>query len=128
MIITKEDFETVHGMSNNFWGWGMEDDEFSVNLQRYFVNISRPIGLNTGKLNTFKLIHSKNRARDLEKCFNQKMQSMTRDRDSGLESTKYGLKTVTELKINDAMMTILDVELKCNKKITPWCECKPTKY
>lgn len=39
LIITREQFARVNGMSNSFWGWGAEDDEFRgrVIRARYVV-------------------------------------------------------------------------------------------
>eukprot|EP01114_Cavostelium_apophysatum_P014026 TRINITY_DN3525_c1_g1_i1.p1 TRINITY_DN3525_c1_g1~~TRINITY_DN3525_c1_g1_i1.p1 ORF type:complete len:296 (-),score=33.36 TRINITY_DN3525_c1_g1_i1:9-896(-) len=42
MCLTKRDFEKVNGFSNNYWGWGGEDDEFAVRLKRAKINIERP--------------------------------------------------------------------------------------
>lgn len=33
LILTMEDFRKVNGMSNKYWGWGLEDDEFYLRLQ-----------------------------------------------------------------------------------------------
>lgn len=27
-MVTHKDYEFLNGMSNHFWGWGKEDDEF----------------------------------------------------------------------------------------------------
>lgn len=41
-------------MSNKYWGWGLEDDEFFVRLRDANLNITRPLNILTNKTNTFK--------------------------------------------------------------------------
>uniref|UniRef100_A0AC34GVR3 Beta-1,4-N-acetylgalactosaminyltransferase n=1 Tax=Panagrolaimus sp. ES5 TaxID=591445 RepID=A0AC34GVR3_9BILA len=33
LILTMEDYKLVNGMSNKYWGWGLEDDEFYLRLR-----------------------------------------------------------------------------------------------
>lgn len=44
----------INGLSNNYWGWGLEDDEFYLRLKEAKIGIHRPGNLSTGTLNTFK--------------------------------------------------------------------------
>lgn len=53
-VVYREDFEAVNGMSNKYWGWGLEDDEFYVRLKEASINVSRPVNISTGIENTFK--------------------------------------------------------------------------
>ncbi|CAK9253957.1 unnamed protein product, partial [Sphagnum jensenii] len=39
--LTKEQFETINGFSNEFWGWGGEDDDMSNRVRHYGYKISR---------------------------------------------------------------------------------------
>jgi len=39
----------VNGLSNNYWGWGLEDDEFFARLSETGIKIKRPEGILTGK-------------------------------------------------------------------------------
>uniref|UniRef100_A0A914LTW3 Beta-1,4-galactosyltransferase 7 n=1 Tax=Meloidogyne incognita TaxID=6306 RepID=A0A914LTW3_MELIC len=66
LLITLNDFIKINGMSNNFWGWGLEDDEFFQRLREAGLsnNITRPDGLNTSRSNTFLHIHNKSNKRD----------------------------------------------------------------
>lgn len=41
-------------MSNKYWGWGLEDDEFYVRLKEKGLNITRPVNIKTNSTNTFK--------------------------------------------------------------------------
>ncbi|KAJ7406223.1 Beta-1,4-galactosyltransferase 7 [Willisornis vidua] len=50
LLLTKQHYELVNGMSNRFWGWGREDDEFyrritGASLQEQF-KVDREGGLN----------------------------------------------------------------------------------
>lgn len=39
--LTREQFETVNGFSNVYWGWGAEDDDLSYRLSVYNYSIAR---------------------------------------------------------------------------------------
>lgn len=54
LLIKREHFELVKGMSNNYWGWGLEDDEFYVRLKDAQIKVLRPENITTGTENTFK--------------------------------------------------------------------------
>lgn len=41
-------------MSNKYWGWGLEDDEFYIRLKEAKIQVYRPINITTGKDNTFR--------------------------------------------------------------------------
>ena len=67
LLMTVADFERVRGMSNQYWGWGMEDDEFYHRLKDARLEVRRPEGLKTGTEDTFLHIHGpRKHARDLE--------------------------------------------------------------
>ena len=69
LLITREHFNLVNGMSNNYWGWGLEDDEFHRRLVDNDLSIQRPSNITTGKSGTFKHFHSaRTRKRDMIKC------------------------------------------------------------
>ncbi|XP_066999243.2 beta-1,4-galactosyltransferase 7 isoform X1 [Anabrus simplex] len=124
LLIKREDFLRVNGMSNKYWGWGLEDDEFYVRLKEAGLNVSRPVSISTGTNNTFRHIHDKNRRkRDMTKCYNQREVTRRRDRQTGLNSVGYLVESVQEVTIDSAPLTIINIHLKCNKQLTPWCEC-----
>lgn len=54
LLIKNADFELAKGMSNNYWGWGLEDDEFHVRLKDVGLKVTRPANITTGIQNTFK--------------------------------------------------------------------------
>ncbi|XP_021929861.1 beta-1,4-galactosyltransferase 7 isoform X2 [Zootermopsis nevadensis] len=127
LLIRREHFELVNGMSNKYWGWGLEDDEFYVRLKEAGLNVSRPINVTTGTENTFKHTHDRiYRKRDMTKCFNQRDVTRRRDRQTGLADVAYKLTGIHKLTIDGAPITIVNIMLSCDKRLTPWCDCSDT--
>ncbi|XP_012261559.2 beta-1,4-galactosyltransferase 7 [Athalia rosae] len=125
LLVNRDHFALVNGMSNKYWGWGLEDDEFYVRLKEAGLGVSRPQNVTTGTHNTFKHIHDRNRRkRDITKCFNQREVTRRRDRQTGLKDVSYKLLNVTKMTIAETpAITVLDISLNCDKSVTPWCEC-----
>ncbi|CAH2059062.1 unnamed protein product, partial [Iphiclides podalirius] len=124
LLIKKEHFELVKGMSNNYWGWGLEDDEFYVRLKDAGLSVNRPENIDTGTENTFKHIHDKTyRKRDMRKCFNQREVTRRRDRVTGLHDVAYEVEGTHSVTIDTLPVTVVNVRLICNDSITPWCQC-----
>lgn len=64
----------------------------------------------------------------MAKCFNQREVMRKRDRQTGLDNVSYKIRNIVDATIVNTPITILNIELTCNKSSTPWCECnKPTK-
>ena len=53
LLIKREHFELLNGMSNKYWGWGLEDDEFYVRMKEAGLNVFRPKNVTTGVDGTF---------------------------------------------------------------------------
>nr|CAG4641102.1 EOG090X0AZ6 [Eulimnadia texana] len=124
LLLTKEDFAKLNGMSNRYWGWGLEDDEFYVRMKEGGIVVTRPDHITTGRHDTFRHIHNaKKRVRDRERCFNQREVSRIRDRVTGLDNVAYKISSVVNVSVESATATILNVELECDKNSTPWCSC-----
>ncbi|KAL5274194.1 B4GALT7 family protein [Megaselia abdita] len=124
LLVSREHYRLVNGMSNQYWGWGLEDDEFYVRLKDAELTVHRHEGIQTGTDNTFAHNHDKRRRRrDMEKCFNQKEVTRKRDRKTGLNTTAYRIEKVYDLKIDGISITVLNVLLECDKSATPWCDC-----
>ncbi|CAG7820175.1 unnamed protein product [Allacma fusca] len=121
LIISNEDFAKVNGMSNLYWGWGLEDDEFYVRLKNADMKVARPT-VTTSKSNTFEHIHA-TRPRDMTKCFDQYNKTRKRDRMTGLRNVNYTLVSTTRIVIQDTPLTVLNVQLKCDFQMSPWCDC-----
>lgn len=125
LAVPNDIYEKVDGISNSFWGWGGEDDDFSTVLRKAKVNIRRTSQLIGNKNDTFVHIHSKSRPRDTIACNGQNREKMFRNRqpNSGLNSTQFTLKSIQTIAIDNCDATLLNVELQCNKTRTPWCDC-----
>ncbi|XP_015597189.1 beta-1,4-galactosyltransferase 7 isoform X2 [Cephus cinctus] len=124
LLVNRGHFTLVNGMSNKYWGWGLEDDEFYVRLKEAGLKVTRPQNVSTGTQNTFKHIHDRShRKRDMTKCFNQREVTRKRDRQTGLNNVSYKLTGTIKMTIADTALTVLNISLMCDKSITPWCEC-----
>lgn len=53
LLVKREHFEQMNGMSNKYWGWGLEDDEFFVRIKDAKLTVSRPVNITTGVEHTF---------------------------------------------------------------------------
>ena len=65
-------------MSNMFWGWGREDDEFFLRMRDQNLELHRPKGVTTG-YDTFKHVHDKvRRPRDYKVTVSVLLKLLTR--------------------------------------------------
>lgn len=46
-------FQFINGLSNRYWGWGVEDDELYLRLKEKKIKIFRPENVSTNITNTF---------------------------------------------------------------------------
>lgn len=53
LLVNREHFQTMNGMSNQYWGWGLEDDEFFLRIRDAGLTVERPVNVTTGPTNTF---------------------------------------------------------------------------
>ncbi len=73
LLITRAQYEQLDGMSNLFWGWGKEDDEFAQRLREKHIHVRAPtdippLWINREPVADFEtrqpvLLHSHNDAR-----------------------------------------------------------------
>lgn len=54
LLVRREQFQQMNGMSNQYWGWGLEDDEFFVRIRDAGLRVTRPENIKTGTNNTFR--------------------------------------------------------------------------
>ena len=64
------------------------------------------------------------RKRDYDKCYDQHKVTRKRDRETGLNTLKYDVINNAPMTINDIPFTVINVKLKCDKSLTPWCDCQ----
>lgn len=73
---------------------------------------------------SFRHIHDKTyRKRDTRKCFNQREVTRRRDRITGVQDVAYTIHSTHSVSIDNLPITVVNVELLCNKTVTPWCQC-----
>lgn len=53
LLVKREHFDQMNGMSNKYWGWGLEDDEFYTRIKAASLKVKRPQNITTGTANTF---------------------------------------------------------------------------
>lgn len=125
LIMALEDYRLANGMSNKYWGWGLEDDEFYLRLKDARLVVRRPENLTTGQNDTFLHLHDKRkRKRDTYRVFNQKVEMRKRDYKTGLDTVRYVVISRSLLEIDNFRCTVVNVLLECDTEFTPWCELR----
>ncbi|XP_033948916.1 beta-1,4-galactosyltransferase 7 isoform X1 [Pseudochaenichthys georgianus] len=121
LMLTKKHYHMCNGMSNRFWGWGREDDEFYRRLRKAELQLFRPSGITTG-YKTFLHIHdSAWRKRDQKRVASQKQEQFKVDPEGGLSNLRYEVESRRDLSISGAPCTVVSVRLQCDADLTPWC-------
>ncbi|XP_064630880.1 beta-1,4-galactosyltransferase 7-like [Lineus longissimus] len=122
LLISNKHFELVNGMTNIFWGWGREDDEFYVRMKKAGLVVTRPQNITTG-YRTFRHIHDRQRrVRDMKQYFNQKEMTRRMDKRTGVNNVNYKVLSKKKLLIDGATVTIINVSLSCDINSTPYCQ------
>ncbi|XP_010344885.1 beta-1,4-galactosyltransferase 7 isoform X1 [Saimiri boliviensis] len=121
LLLSKQHYQLCNGMSNRFWGWGREDDEFYRRIKGAGLQLFRPSGITTG-YKTFRHLHDPAwRKRDQKRIAAQKQEQFKVDREGGLNTVKYRVASRTALSVGGAPCTVLNIMLDCDKAATPWC-------
>ncbi|XP_031443114.1 beta-1,4-galactosyltransferase 7 isoform X2 [Clupea harengus] len=122
LLLTKQHYQMCNGMSNRFWGWGREDDEFFRRLKTAGLQLFRPNGIKTG-YKTFRHIHDPAwRKRDQRRIASQKQEQFKVDPTGGLTNMRYTVEARQELTISGAPCTVISTKLECDLDDTPWCQ------
>ena len=93
-MINKSIFQKVNGYSNNFWGWGGEDNDLQNRLKFYNVNIDRSVFFKRNKERKNIFIKDDYNDRDINKNYkkdieNQKNKYLNSEIKEGLSNCKY---------------------------------------
>ncbi|XP_040904797.1 beta-1,4-galactosyltransferase 7 isoform X1 [Toxotes jaculatrix] len=121
LLLTKKHYHMCNGMSNRFWGWGREDDEFYRRLRKAELQLFRPNDITTG-YKTFLHIHDPAwRKRDQKRVAAQKQEQFKVDPEGGLTNLRYQVESRQELTISGAPCTVINTKLECDQSQTPWC-------
>ncbi|XP_019901259.1 beta-1,4-galactosyltransferase 7 isoform X2 [Esox lucius] len=121
LLLTKQHYHMCNGMSNRFWGWGREDDEFYRRLRAAGLQLFRPNGIKTG-YKTFHHIHDPAwRKRDQKRVAAQKQEQFKVDPEGGLTNLQYKVESRQKLTISGAPVTVINTQLECDTEKTPWC-------
>ncbi|KAG1711207.1 Coiled-coil domain-containing protein [Nymphon striatum] len=120
LLISHGLFKEVNGMSNRYWGWGMEDDEFRVRLHKQKIQVFRPKNIATGPKDTFLHMHDhKARKRDMANVENQKKKTNRLDRVTGVHNVQYTITSALNIAIENIPVRVINVKLICNQTATP---------
>ncbi|XP_061473629.1 beta-1,4-galactosyltransferase 7 isoform X2 [Rhineura floridana] len=121
LLLTKQHYRMCNGMSNRFWGWGREDDEFYRRIRGAGLQLFRPSGITSG-YKTFQHLHDPAwRKRDQKRIASQKQEQFKVDRNGGLTNLQYRVESRTRLSVAGAPCTVLNIFLECDSNETPWC-------
>uniref|UniRef100_A0A8D0GLS0 Beta-1,4-galactosyltransferase n=1 Tax=Sphenodon punctatus TaxID=8508 RepID=A0A8D0GLS0_SPHPU len=121
LLLTKQHYRMCNGMSNRFWGWGREDDEFYRRIKGAGLQLFRPSGITTG-YETFQHLHDPAwRKRDQKRVAAQKQEQFKVDRAGGLTNIQYHVESRIPLSVAGAPCTVLNILLDCDPSETPWC-------
>lgn len=120
LLINNIHFEQLNGMSNKYFGWGLEDDEFYTRCRAAKLRITRPENLTTTKTDTFLHVHY-DRKRDTYKTKKHRELLKRRDLVTGIRDSKFKINSKHKLSIDGYESIVFNIELYCDPKETPWC-------
>ncbi|KJH43761.1 N-acetyllactosaminide 3-alpha-galactosyltransferase [Dictyocaulus viviparus] len=123
LMLTMNDYKILNGMSNKYWGWGLEDDEFYLRIKDAGLNLTRIENLSTNRSNTFRHLHDTNRKRDYAVVTKeQKAMKKRRDYVSGLNNVIYSIAARHTRFFDEVTVHVVDVYLFCDLNWTPYCK------
>lgn len=111
-------------MSNRYWGWGREDDDFYLRLRSLDIEIGGASldEMSTGKEYTFRETTRPgwNRKRDTKRFHKQREQDL-QPTASGLNNLQYAVRASRQLLVDGYPCSVIDVQLFCDRMDTHWC-------
>ncbi|XP_029698854.1 beta-1,4-galactosyltransferase 1-like [Takifugu rubripes] len=103
---SKQQFLTVNGYSNTYWGWGGEDDDMYKRIIFHGMSINRPDHM-TGKYKMIKHDRDDHNADNPERLDKLSHTRETMDKD-GINTLNYTVKDI----VKDRMYTFINVDIK----------------
>eukprot|EP00040_Diaphanoeca_grandis_P017010 m.88270 g.88270 ORF g.88270 m.88270 type:complete len:505 (+) comp26174_c0_seq1:225-1739(+) len=136
VLMKNTDYRQINGLSNKYWGWGREDDDFYMRLSTANIKIERPenyTNITTGREDTLLHMHEPEiRPRDYMKFGKQREIGKKLDNATGLISARHEVVHIGTQFVEGFPYTRIDVNLECDLDLTPWCkmytECLPSYY
>nr|AAW24494.1 SJCHGC09338 protein [Schistosoma japonicum] len=114
LIIRRTHSSLVGGMSNSFWGWGREDDEFQIRLKLKGFQILTPTNVTMG-LKAFRHIHQEDQhKRDDKTYYNPDVIKLIRIPIGGLTSLNYTVVNRRLITISRIPVVVINVKLYCD--------------
>ncbi|KAH8871011.1 Beta-1,4-galactosyltransferase 7 [Schistosoma japonicum] len=114
LIIRRTHYSLVGGMSNSFWGWGREDDEFQIRLKLKGFQILTPTNVTMG-LKAFRHIHQEDQhKRDDKTYYNPDVIKLIRIPIGGLTSLNYTVVNRRLITISRIPVVVINVKLYCD--------------
>ncbi|TWW54887.1 Beta-1,4-galactosyltransferase 1 [Takifugu flavidus] len=104
--MSKQQFLTVNGFPNAYWGWGGEDDDMYKRIIFHGMSISRPDHI-TGKYKMIKHDRDDHNADNPERLDKLSHTRETMDKD-GINTLNYTVKDI----VKDRMYTFINVDIK----------------
>uniref|UniRef100_A0A7E4VAX9 Beta-1,4-N-acetylgalactosaminyltransferase n=1 Tax=Panagrellus redivivus TaxID=6233 RepID=A0A7E4VAX9_PANRE len=103
--MTRQHVERINGFSNDYWGWGGEDDDLATRVHANGFKISRY----SGEVARYKMIkHEKEKSNPINPCrFSLMRRTRSRFRHDGISNLKY--EVVSALRM--PLYTIIRVDL-----------------
>lgn len=87
VIFNKEDFLKTNGYGNNYWGWGIEDDDL-------FKRVQKKVGKWDTRYGKFKLLKHPTNYNEQDYIINTEI--MNKGDSSGLDNLTYHVKNIEE--------------------------------
>jgi hypothetical protein len=77
-MFTKEDFKTINGFSNEYWGWGFEDDDLLIRCIESDLEIDKEINSDLTDINEFEVFNFNGDSSQI-KCTSKTVSSLLQD-------------------------------------------------
>ncbi|KAF1743800.1 hypothetical protein MXB_3987 [Myxobolus squamalis] len=108
-------------MSNEFWGWGREDDDLYKRLEKYKLSLHRIKDVGNENFPFFIHDHPHSEKRDLTNILHNSYTLQSGNFGNGLTTLKYELLKIEENTTQGWEYKIINVKLICTTKYKIYC-------